>query len=414
MALLTCGINHKTAPLALRERMVFAPEIMPEPLVDLLKQTSVREAAILSTCNRTELYCESDDVDSVIHWLQNHHKLSGSELNPCLYVHRDAAMVRHILRVASGLDSMVLGEPQIFGQVKTAVSFAHAAGTLGKQLRRLFHYVFSVSKAIRTQTAIGNHPISIAFAAVEHSKHIFADLSQTNVLLIGAGEMIELAARHLQAAGVKNFYVANRTLGRAEKLAQQIQGHAVILNNVPELLNKIEIVMTATASQLPIIGKGMVERAFKTRKHKPMFMVDLAVPRDIEPEVGELADVYLYTIDDLHAVIQKNLQHRQAAANQAELIIDDKTTHYMQSLKILETVPMIRSYRDKASHLRDVELHKAKRLLKNGFTPEETLERLARDLTNKLLHAPTVQLRHAAYEQRHEILALAKELFGVE
>lgn len=413
MSLLACGINHKTAPLSLRERIVFSPETMPTPLVDLVQQTSTREVAILSTCNRTELYCESDNVIEIVEWLHQRHQLKQQELNSCLYVHQQEAAVRHILRVASGLDSMVVGEAQILGQVKTAFSFAQTAGTVGKQLRRLFHYAFSVSKQVRTQTAIGSHPVSVAFAAVDLAKRIFTDLSQLNILLIGAGETIELAVLHLQKAGVKKFVVANRTLARAEKIAQQVKGRAITLSAIPEQLVEADMVITATTSPLPIVGKGMVESAFKSRKHRPIFMVDLAVPRDIEPEVGQLADVYLYTVDDLQTVIQKNLQHRQNAAADAEAIIDTKAAHYMRTLKVLEVVPMIRDYRDKAERIRDDELLKAKRLLDSGLSVEETLERLARSLTNKLLHAPTTQLRQAAYEQREEILLLTKELFEI-
>lgn len=416
MSLLACGLNHQTAPLPLREKVVFSTELMPEPLLDLVGQGWVNEAAILSTCNRTEIYCVSNEAvsSSIVDWLHRRQRLSAGQLIPHLYFYYDQAAVRHLLRVASGLDSMVLGEPQILGQVKNAFSLAQAAGTLGCELQRLFQYVFSASKKIRTQTAIGVHPVSIGYVAVNLAKQIFADLSKLSVLLIGVGETITLTARHLQAAGVKHFYVANRTLTRAEQLASQLCGESITLSAIAEYLPRVDMVVTATASTLPVVGKGTVERALKIRKRRPMFMIDLAVPRDIEPEVAGLDDVFLYTLDDLQTVIQHNQAYRQDAAQAAETLIDTQAARYMHSLKTLAATPVINAYRAKAEQLCEIELSKALRLLQTGIAPQEALQRLAQGLMNKLLHEPTVQLRKAATQEQEELLAAAQQLFGLQ
>lgn len=412
MSLLACGINHKTAPLSIREKIVFSQEVMPRPLHDLISQTKIHEAAILSTCNRTEVYCIGADSESVIAWFSDQQQLPLQSFASHLYLHQDKSAVQHILRVASGLDSMVLGEPQILGQLKTAYQQAHDAGTVGKELGRLFQYVFSVSKQVRTETQVGAHPVSVASAAVDAAKHIFADLTQVKVLCIGVGETIELVSQYLQKMGVEKFWIANRTFARAEKLAQQLLGHAISLDKIAEILPQADMVVTATASLLPIIGKGAVERALKIRKRRLMFMVDLAVPRDIEPEVGELSDVFLYTLDDLQGIIQKNLQGRQQAAQQAEKLIDAHADEYMQSFNLLEAVPLIRAYREKMAELSANELADALQLLHSGaMSPEQLLERLAHRLTNKFLHAPTNQLRQAAYADQKDILQLAEKLF---
>jgi glutamyl-tRNA reductase len=396
MALLACGINHKTAPMAVREKIAFSETIMPHPLVTLVEQTKTKEAAILSTCNRTEIYCVASEPSSIIEWLHNYQQLSAPELASCWYTHCDQSAVRHMLRVASGLDSVVIGEPQILGQLKNAYNLASNAGTLGKQLQHLFQYTFSVAKHVRTETSVGSHPVSVASAAIDLAKHIFADISQINVLLIGAGEIIELAIKHLQAAGVQRFWVANRTLDRAEQLTQRLGGQAITLNDISQLLPEADMVITATASTLPILGKGAVERALKSRKRRIMFMVDLAMPRNIEPEIGALEDVYLYTLDDLQATIQQNLSHRQDAAKHAEILIEEKAEHYMRTLHVLDASPIIRTHREKAEHIRDEELFKILTALRSEqFTPEQALEQLAYKLTNKLLHGPTQALRKA-------------------
>jgi glutamyl-tRNA reductase len=402
MTLLACGINHKTAPLSIRELAVFPHEKMPQPLLNLIEHAALKEAAILSTCNRTEIYCDAQDPISIIDWLHAQQKLSPGTLDPYLYVHQEHAAVRHILRVASGLDSMVLGEPQILGQVKNAFSLAKAAGTLGSQLYRLFQFAFSTAKQVRTQTAISEHPVSVASAAIDLAKRIFAEMSALNVLLIGAGETIELVARHLQAAGVTQFAIANRTQERAQKIAKQFSGKVLHLEQIADYLSEVDMIVTATASHFPIVGKGAVERALKTRKHRIFFMVDLSVPRNIEPEIAELEDVYLYTLDDLQGIIQQNFQHRQKSAEEAEAIIDLNAARFMRNLKALKAVPAICAYRDQAEIYRDNELAKAKKLLAAGYSPEEVLERFARALTNKLLHLPSVQFRSQESEDRSQ------------
>lgn len=347
-------------------------------------------------------------------WLADYHRLTLDELRACAYVHQDEDAVRHMMRVASGLDSMVLGEPQILGQMKSAYAVAREAGTVGPLLGRLFQATFSTAKTVRTDTAIGENPVSVAFAAVSLAKQIFSDLHRSQALLIGAGETITLVARHLFEQGVKRIVVANRTLERASLLAEQFGAHAVLLSEIPEELANSDIVIASTASQLPILGKGAVERALKQRKHKPMFMVDIAVPRDIEPEVGELDDVYLYSVDDLHEVVAENLKSRQGAAQAAEELVGSGVAEFMQRLRELAAVDVLRAYRQQAERLRDEELGKAQRQLANGADPAEVMAQLARGLTNKLLHAPSVQMKKMSAEGRIDALALAQELFALD
>jgi glutamyl-tRNA reductase len=416
MAFIALGINHKTASVDVRERVAFTPEQLVEALRQLCRSTPSREAAILSTCNRSELYLEQDQLsaDEVLAWLADYHQLSLEELRACAYIHADDEAVRHMMRVASGLDSMVLGEPQILGQMKSAFAVAREAGTLGPLLGRLFQATFSTAKTVRTDTAIGENPVSVAFAAVSLAKQIFSDLNRSQALLIGAGETISLVARHLHDQGIKRIVVANRTLERASNLAEQFGAHAVLLADIPDELVNSDIVISSTASQLPILGKGAVERALKQRKHKPIFMVDIAVPRDIEPEVGELDDVYLYTVDDLHEVIEENLKSRQGAALAAEELVSVGAQEFMQRLRELAAVDVLKAYRQQAERLRDEELQKAQRLLANGSSPEEALAQLARGLTNKLLHAPSVQLKKFSADGRFDALGVAQELFALD
>ena len=416
MAFLALGINHKTASVDVRERVAFTPEQLVEALQQLCRATPSREAAILSTCNRSELYLEQDQLqaDDVLRWLADYHRLNIDDLRACAYVHSDNDAVRHMMRVASGLDSMVLGEPQILGQMKSAYAVAREAGTVGPLLGRLFQATFSTAKTVRTDTAIGENPVSVAFAAVSLAKQIFADLHRSQALLIGAGETISLVARHLHDQGIKRIVVANRTLERASQLAEQFGAHAVLLSDIPQELAYSDIVISSTASQLPILGKGAVERALKQRKHKPMFMVDIAVPRDIEPEVGELDDVYLYTVDDLHEVIEENLKSRQDAAQAAEALVASGAEDFMQRLRELAAVDVLKAYRQQAERLRDEELVRAQRLLANGVDVEDVLAQLARGLTNKLLHAPSVKLKKISADGRFEALAVAQELFALD
>lgn len=416
MAFLALGINHKTASVDVRERVAFTPEQLVEALRQLCNLTASREAAILSTCNRSELYLEQEQIsaDEVLAWLAGYHNLSLEELRACAYVHQDDAAVRHMMRVASGLDSMVLGEPQILGQMKSAYAVAREAGTVGPLLGRLFQATFSTAKTVRTDTAIGENPVSVAFAAVSLAKQIFTDMHRSQALLIGAGETITLVARHLHEQGVKRIVVANRTLERASMLAEQFGAHAVLLADIPDELVNSDIVISSTASQLPILGKGAVERALKQRKHKPIFMVDIAVPRDIEPEVGELDDVYLYTVDDLHEVVAENLKSRQGAAQAAEELVGGGVVEFMQRLRELAAVDVLRAYRQQAERTRDEELAKAQRMLANGSSAEDVMAQLARGLTNKLLHAPSVQLKKLSADGRFDALAVAQELFALD
>ncbi|MDG9980388.1 glutamyl-tRNA reductase [Ectopseudomonas oleovorans] len=416
MAFIALGINHKTASVEVRERVAFTPEQLVEALQQLCRLTPSREAAILSTCNRSELYLEQDQLssDEVLQWLADYHRLSVDELRACAYVYSEEDAVRHMMRVACGLDSMVLGEPQILGQLKSAYAVAREAGTVGPLLGRLFQATFSTAKTVRTDTAIGENPVSVAFAAVSLAKQIFADLHRSQALLIGAGETISLVARHLHDQGIKRIVVANRTLERASQLAEQFGAHAVLLSDIPDELAHSDIVISSTASQLPILGKGAVESALKKRRHKPIFMVDIAVPRDIEPQVGELDDVYLYTVDDLHEVIEENLKSRQGAAQAAEELVAAGTDDFMLRLRELAAVDVLKAYRQQAERLRDEELAKAQRMLANGSNPENVLAQLARGLTNKLLHAPSVRMKKLTAEGRVDALSLAQELFALD
>jgi glutamyl-tRNA reductase len=416
MALLTIGLNHKTAPVDIRERVNFGPDIIVAALRSLSERPGVDEAVILSTCNRTEVYCtlnggERSEIDT---WLAEFHGLELETISPYLYGHQDSAGVQHLLRVASGLDSMVIGEPQILGQVKQAYQTANEAATAGKLLGRLFQHTFSVAKQVRTDTAIGHSPVSIAFAAVSLARQIFSDLSQQTALLIGAGETIELAARHLHQHGVGHIIVANRTIERAHTLANQFDGFAIALTEIPSHLAEADIVISSTASPLPVLGKGTVESALKKRRHQPVFMVDIAVPRDIEAEVAELKDVYLYTVDDLQEVIQENMRSRQEAAAQAEEIIDLHTEEFMAWLRSLDALGMIQDYRKQAEKMRNEVLRRALGQLQTGKPPEQVLQFLAHTLTNKLLHTPSTQIRQAGCEGQMELLQAANTLFQIK
>lgn len=416
MTLFAFGINHKTAPVEIREKVAFAPEKIQAALKELTHTADIHEAAIVSTCNRTELYCgvDSDNGIAIINWFRQYHNLDASDIDPYIYTHADIEAVQHILRVASGLDSLVLGEPQILGQIKDAYTTASEAGTIGRQLNRLFQHTFSVAKQVRTDTAIGASPVSVAFAAVNLAKQIFANLSEHTALLIGAGDTIELVARHLKEQGVKKIIVANRTVERAQVLAEQFNGEAIALADMPERLVEADIIISSTASQLPILGKGAVERALKERKHRPMFMVDIAVPRDIEPEVNSLDDVYLYTVDDLQEVIEEGRQSREEAAQQAEEIIEQQVEHFMGWLRSLDAVDTICAVREQAEEVRDEVLQNAQRQLAAGKDPKQVINELARTLTNKLVHEPSVQISRAAYDGREDILDTARELFSLK
>jgi glutamyl-tRNA reductase len=411
MKLLALGLNHKTAPLEIREKILFTPEIIPTALADLLQKKAVNEAVLLSTCNRTELYGVGADVEVMQHWLAEQHALNQPSLIPYIYAYSDQQAVQHLMRVASGLDSMVLGESQIFGQMKNAFTLAQQNGAVGDHLGRLFRNVFAVSKQVRTDTGVGANPITIAYAVVSIAKKIFAELNQCRVLLLGAGETIELVATHLHNQGIKRLIIANRSLDKANHLAEKFNAQAIGLSELNLHLKDVEVVITATHSQLPLLGKGAIESALKSRKRKPMLLIDLAVPRNIEPEVSELEDVYLYNLDDLQNLISDNLKSREQAAKQAESLIEIKAAHFMRELQSLEAVDTIRALRTKINKLSQAELQDAFNKLRQGKDAETVLQMLAHNLEQKILHIPTVQLRQAAYDGQLEFLILARRLF---
>ncbi len=413
MSLITIGINHKTTPLDLRERLAFTPQSLPEALLSLKKLDHIAEASILSTCNRTEIYCVTtkDNDQAIIQWFSQFHGVDAEKIKQHLYLHAHEETVRHAMEVACGLDSMVLGEPQIAGQMKTAYALANEHGTIGQLLGKLYQRAFAVSKQVRTDTDIGSSPVSVAFAAVSLAKQIFGDLKQTTVLLVGAGETIELATRHLHSHGVNNIIIANRSVERAQKLADEFQGEAISLQQIGNHLHRSDIVISSTASPLPIIGKGTVERALKQRRHEPIFMVDLAVPRDIEPEVNELDDIYLYSVDDLQSVINENMENRQQAAQQAHEIIDTQVTHFLDWQRSLGAVDIIAQIRQHTQNISNEVLNKAKKQLAAGQRPEEVLDYLAYTLTNKFLHQPSTHLRQASQDERDDILDIAQNMF---
>lgn len=418
MTLLAVGINYNTAPVSIRERLAYPAEILDSSLKDLWRLRDISEAAILSTCNRTEFYCESSNENKhilieriLIDWVAQTRKIKPNDLTPYLYTYNDSQLIRHMFRVACGLDSMVLGEPQILGQMKAAYQAANDAGTLGKYLGKLFQHTFAAAKKVRTDTAIGSSPVSVAFAAVQLAQQIFDKLSEQTAILIGAGETIELTARHLVQHGIGRIIIANRTYDKAHALATRFNGYAIALSELPMHLAEADIVVSSTASSLPILGKGRVESAIKKRKHKPMFMVDLAVPRDIESEVEQLNDVYLYTVDDLKNTIDQNMDNRRKAAEQAEEIIDTQVEHFLSWLRSQGALSTIKDFRIHAEKTRDETLEKTLALLRNGMSAEEALQRLAHTLTNKLIHTPSAQIREAGANDRHDLIAAAREIF---
>ena len=421
MSLLALGINHKTAPVKIREQLSFAADTIPDALKDLTAQEAVNEAVILSTCNRTELYCQlncedsesTEAIDALIQWLKEHHDLADTDISDYLYLHPEREAVKHMLRVASGLDSMVLGEPQILGQLKTAFSVAKENGSIGQLMHKLFQHTFSCAKQVRTDTAIGASPVSVAFASVSLAKQIFSDFQEHTALLIGAGETVELVARHLHESGIGRIIIANRTVERAHTLAQEFDGFAIALNEIPAHLAEADIVISSTGSQLPILGKGTVEAAIKARKHAPIFMVDIAVPRDIEEQVGDLEDVFLYTVDDLKEIIDEGLKSRQEAALKAEEIIDAEVSHFMNWLRSLNSVATMRLYRARSEAIRDSVLSNAKKQLANGKPVEQVLNDLARQLTNKLIHRPCIQIKQAGMDGRTELIDAAAEILDL-
>ena len=411
MQVFALGINHHTAPLDIREQVAFDPARLTQALRDLLHGRPVREAAILSTCNRTELYCAAEEPAAAIDWLAEYHALTTRRIEPYLYRHPQKDAVRHMFRVASGLDSMVLGEPQILGQMKQAARVAEEAGTLGTLLNKLFQRTFAVAKEVRSTTAIGANIVSMAAAAVHLSARIFERIEDQKVLFIGAGEMIELCAAHFAGCKPQRLSIANRTPERAQPIADRFNGDVLRLDEVSEKLAEYDIVVSCTASTLPIIGLGMVERALKARRHRPMVMVDLAVPRDIEAEVGKLDDVFLYTLDDLGQIVESGQESRQAAIVEAEDIITHRVDDFIHWLEARDTVPTIRALRDAGERARRHELEHALKLLQRGDDPAHVLEALSKGLTNKLMHPPTQALNLAEGPERSEVAQIISRIW---
>lgn len=418
MTLLALGINHKTAPVSLRERVTFSPESMDQALNSLLQQPLVQGGVVLSTCNRTELYLSVEQQENLHEqltaWLCNYHKLSPDDVRQSLYWHHGNDAVRHLMRVASGLDSQVLGEPQILGQVKKAFAESQRGQSLSSELERLFQKSFSVAKRVRTETEIGASAVSVAFAACSLARQIFESLSELHVLLVGAGETIELVARHLREHQVKHMIIANRTRERAQSLASEVGAEVITLPEIDARLADADIIISSTASPLPIIGKGMVERALKTRRNQPMLFIDIAVPRDIEPEVGKLSNAYLYSVDDLQAIIQHNMAQRQAAAVQAESIVQQESMNFMTWLRAQGAVETIRDYRSQAEQVRSEMTAKALVAIAQGANVEQVINELAYKLTNRLIHAPTKSLQQAASDGDMERLQLLRDSLGLD
>ena len=411
MELLSFGLNHQTAPLSVRERVVFHAESLMEALQDLVDRRRVREAAIISTCNRTEIYCSTADPGRAVSWLADYHGMTPQQLQPYLYHYPQEQAVKHAFRVASGLDSMVLGEPQILGQFKEAIRSAEAAGTLGLVLNKLFQRTFSVAKSVRTETDIGASTVSTASAAVQIAERIYPSIEGQSVLFVGAGEMIELCAAHFAAQHPRAITFANRTEARAQQLADRFLGRVISLNDLPTQLAAHDIVVCSTAAPLPLIGKGLVESAVKVRKHRPMLLFDLAVPRDVEAEVATLDDAFLYTVDDLGKIARDGLDIRQNAVAQAEVIIENHVTDFMHWLGSRDLVPAIRAMRDAAEQSRRLELERALRRLAHGEDAQRVVDELSRALTNKLMHAPTHALNHAAPDEREALAATLARLY---
>ncbi len=414
MTLIALGLNHQTAPVALRERVAFDQETIGTALGALRTIDGVQEAAILSTCNRIEVYanvregCEA----TVAEWLHRHHGLTAPTLDEYLYRHDGSAAVRHLFRVATGLDSLVLGEPQILGQVKAAYQVARTAGALETALERLFQNTFAVAKRVRTDTRIGANPVSVAFAAVRLAHQVFASLNESTVLLVGAGDTIELTARHLVESGVRRMLVANRTLQNAETLALRFGAQAMPLSELPQRLAEADVVIASTASREPVITRADVAAAIRKRRRKPMLILDLAVPRDVEASTVELEDVFLYTVDDLAGVIEDNMRSRREAAREAEAIIDLQVGHFMDWCRGIDGQGTVRAIRQAAEHERDSLLARAKHMLEVGKDPNEVLAFLANTLTNKILHSPSANLRHAALRGDTDLLRAAERLFA--
>lgn len=414
MVLVASGLNYKKAGIEIRERMAFDQSQSVKVAQNLVAEGSVNEAIVISTCNRTELYCEVESVQEAMELLIGQTHLTYEQIKPYTYHYQDRAAVSHLMRVASGLDSMIFGETEILGQLKEAFSLAQGEACIGKHLGRLFQCAFSVAKRVRSETSIGENPISVASVAAKLSQRIFSDVSKANILLIGSGRLIQSLAKHLVGMGVKQVMVAARTSVKAEKLANEVGGVAVALEEIPRVLAKADMVITGTLSQLPIIGKGMLESALVERKRKPMFVVDLSVPRNVEPEVKQLEDIYLYTLDDLESIVIENKGSRQEAAEQAGRIIEQAADRFMEWLGAQESFRTLTVFREKFDKIRDEVLEENLNRLALGEDPTVVMERLAYTLTNRFLHQPTRRLRQAGLGGEEKLLKLVKDVFELE
>ncbi len=417
MSILAYGLNYRTASIELRERIAFPEDAVQDALHQVTRDVhGVAEAAIISTCNRTELYCalHPEAEPDLADWLSKHRPVHPDELAGAVYQHWDVDAAKHLMRVASGLDSQVLGEPQILGQVKSAYELARVSGTLGPELNLLSQISLRTAKHVRTQTDVGRNPISVAYAAVSLAQQIFADLHTKSALLLGAGETIGLVADHLQSQNLGHMAIANRTLANAERLAAKYGAHAMQLTDVAAHLAEFDIVITSTGSSLPVVGKGAVEAAIKQRRRKPIFMVDIAVPRDIEPEVADLPDVYLYSIDDLTEIVEGNLQQRREAALHAEQFVLEGSALYLRERRITQDKTLLRAFRTQAQQLQAAEYEKARKDLARGVDPEQVLSRFGNNLTNKLIHAPTIAMREASAEGHTDLLDTLRTLYRLE
>lgn len=416
MTILAYGLNYRTASIELRERVAFPQESVADAVSQVVADVrGVREAAILSTCNRTELYCavEPQAESEITAWLSDHRSIPTRELEAVTYQYWDQDAAKHQIRVASGLDSQVLGEPQILGQIKDAYETARRNGALGPELNLLSQVILRTAKEVRTQTEIGKNPISVAFAAVQLAQQIFTDLATKSALLLGAGETIDLVAEHLRGQGITRLAIANRTLANAEVLATKYNAEAMQLTDIPNRLADFDIVIASTGATLPVVGKGAVEAAIKQRRHKPIFMVDIAVPRDIEAEVGHLPDVYLYSIDDLTQIIEENLQQRRIAAADAETYVLSGAQQYQRERRVQLGQSVLTQFRNQAASLQKAELDRALKDMAKGVEPEEVLQRLSHNLTNKLIHAPTMAIRNASAEGQADLLEYCRTIFAL-
>ena len=412
MSVLAFGINHNSAPIGVRERLALGDGMISATLDALIQEPDIHEAVVLSTCNRTEIYTVSNESFPLQQWITKYRQLDDIDLSPFCYHHQGITAVQHLMRVASGLDSMIIGEPQILGQIKQAFQLATENGCVGAHLHQLFPAAFATSKHVRSETNIGRCPVSVAYTVVKLCQDFFESMSRCNVLLVGAGTTVELVATHLNDCHVNSMRFANRTLERANELANQFGADAMRIGDIPNHLSDIDIIISATASQLPILGKGLFERHAAQRQARPLLIADLAMPRDVEPEVATLPNIHLYNIDSLRDIINTNMSDRLLAAKQAESMIEMYAANYMRQLRINEASDMIRHYRHTMVSHRDSELDKAMTALQTGKNPEAVLKNFARNFVNKAMHNPTIKLREAASEGRLNLLTLAKELFN--